>query len=182
MPVPQWVPYAAGLLTGGAEVWWSQQVVYNTPAATCWEAFVGELCEHYTHHEERAWQPAAHTSATLQPPQRCHTAAPTALLTTSNRFATLRVADEQQQQLPSQPAKLDEHQAAAAAIAAAAVAAVLRAAVEAEGQEQQGRARAAGAGVAGSGARNTPLPVWKLRSLQQQQQQQPQPLSISPQA
>ncbi|GFH31509.1 reticulocyte-binding protein 2 homolog a, partial [Haematococcus lacustris] len=70
MPVPQWVPYAAGLLTGGAEVWWRQQVVYNAPAATCWAAFVGELCEHYTHHEERAWQPAAQTSATRATAQR----------------------------------------------------------------------------------------------------------------
>ncbi|KAJ9527370.1 hypothetical protein QJQ45_025636 [Haematococcus lacustris] len=87
-------------------------------------------------HRERAWQLAAQTSATRATAQRVHSAAPTALLTTSNRFATLRVADEQEQQLPSQPAKLDEHQAAAAAIALAAVAPVLRVAVEAEGQEQ----------------------------------------------
>ncbi|KAJ9519609.1 hypothetical protein QJQ45_013374 [Haematococcus lacustris] len=78
------------------------------------------------------------------------------------RFATLPVADEQEQQLPSHPARLDEHQAAAAAIAAAAVAAVLRAAAKAEaagaagggeGHAQQGGgARAAGAGAAGAGA------------------------------
>ncbi|KAJ9527254.1 hypothetical protein QJQ45_025521, partial [Haematococcus lacustris] len=86
--------------------------------------------------QESAWQPAAQTSATRATAQRVHSEAPTALLTTSNSFATLRVADEQEKQLPSQPAKLDEHQAAAAAVAVAAVAPVLRAAVEAEGQEQ----------------------------------------------
>ncbi|KAJ9526823.1 hypothetical protein QJQ45_017797, partial [Haematococcus lacustris] len=57
-------------------------------------------------HRERAWQLAAQTSATRATAQRVHSAAPTALLTSSNRFATLRVADEQEQQLPSQPAKL----------------------------------------------------------------------------
>ncbi|KAJ9530605.1 hypothetical protein QJQ45_014773, partial [Haematococcus lacustris] len=41
---------------------------------------------------------------TLRSPQ-VHSAAPTVLLTTSNRFATLSEADEQEQQLPSQPAK-----------------------------------------------------------------------------
>ncbi|KAJ9534863.1 hypothetical protein QJQ45_017254 [Haematococcus lacustris] len=41
MPGDLWVPYAAGRLTGGAEVWWSHQVFNNTPAATCWMAFVG---------------------------------------------------------------------------------------------------------------------------------------------
>ncbi|KAJ9516515.1 hypothetical protein QJQ45_011130 [Haematococcus lacustris] len=73
---------------------------------------------------ERAWQPAAQTSATRATAQRVHRAAPTVLLTTRNRFATLPVVDEQEQQLPSQPARMDEHQAAAAAIAAAAVSAV----------------------------------------------------------
>ncbi|KAJ9520457.1 hypothetical protein QJQ45_000203 [Haematococcus lacustris] len=138
MPGDLWVPYAAGRLTGGAEVWWSHQVFNNTPAATCWMAFVGGLCEHYTPAKERAWQPAAQTSAAAK---RVHSAAPTVLLTTSNRFAMLPVADEQEQQLPSQPAKLDEPQGAAASIAAAAVAAVLRAAAESEA-----------AGAAGGGA------------------------------
>ncbi|KAJ9510572.1 hypothetical protein QJQ45_027441 [Haematococcus lacustris] len=82
--------------------------------------------------QERAWLPAAQTSATRSAAQQVHSAAPTVLLTTSNRFATLSEADEQEQQLPSQPAKMDEHQAAAAAIAAAAVATVLRAAARAE--------------------------------------------------
>ncbi|KAJ9509121.1 hypothetical protein QJQ45_001606 [Haematococcus lacustris] len=108
---------------------------------------------------ERAWQPAAQTSATRATAQRVHRAAPTVLLTTRNRFATLPVVDEQEQQLPSQPARMDEHQAAAAAIAAAAVSAVLRAAAKAEaagvargreGHAQQG----GGARAAGSGARS----------------------------
>ncbi|KAJ9508709.1 hypothetical protein QJQ45_028003, partial [Haematococcus lacustris] len=67
--------------------------------------------------------------------RRVQFAAPTVL--TSNRFATLHVADEPEQLPPSKPAELDEYQAVAAAIAAAAVGAVLRAAVEAEGQGQQ---------------------------------------------
>ncbi|KAJ9534110.1 hypothetical protein QJQ45_002098 [Haematococcus lacustris] len=36
---------------------------YHKPAATCCMAFVGGLCEHYTPAKERAWQPAAQTSA-----------------------------------------------------------------------------------------------------------------------
>ncbi|KAJ9506682.1 hypothetical protein QJQ45_022074 [Haematococcus lacustris] len=92
---------------------------------------------------ERAWQAAAQTSATRATAQRVHRAAPTVLPTTRNRFATLPVANEQEQQLPSQPARMDEHQAAAAAIAAAAVAAVLRAAAKAE---------AAGSGAVEEGA------------------------------
>ncbi|KAJ9533998.1 hypothetical protein QJQ45_027105, partial [Haematococcus lacustris] len=163
MPGDLWVPYAAGRLTGGAEVWWSHQVFNNTPAATCWMAFVGGLCEHYTPAKERAWQPAAQTSAAAK---RVHSAAPTVLLTTSNRFAMLPVADEQEQQLPSQPAKLDEPQGAAASIAAAAVAAVLRAAAELPPCTEQPL---------------SPRPVWDLRS-HRQQQQQPQSLSNSPQA
>ncbi|KAJ9512539.1 hypothetical protein QJQ45_018949, partial [Haematococcus lacustris] len=149
---------------------------------------------------ESAWQPATLTSATRATAQRVHRAAPTVLLTTRNRFATLPVADEQEQQLPSHPARLDEHQAAAAAIAAAAVAAVLRAAAKAEaagaagggeGHAQQGGgARAAGSGArsrdtAMRKARGNPIPairpVWDLRS-HRQQQQQPQSLSTSPQA
>ncbi|KAJ9525821.1 hypothetical protein QJQ45_009306 [Haematococcus lacustris] len=121
---------------------YSAVVFNNTPAATCWMAFVGGLCEHYTPAKERAWQPAAQTSAAAK---RVHSAAPTVLLSTSNRFATLPVADEQEQQLPSQPAKLDEPQGAAASIAAAAVAAVLRAAAESEA------AKAAGGGGKGRG-------------------------------
>ncbi|KAJ9510753.1 hypothetical protein QJQ45_027610 [Haematococcus lacustris] len=162
MPEDQWVPYAAGRLTGGAEVWWFHQVFNNTPAATCWMAFMGGLCEHYTPARESAWQPATLTSATRATAQRVHRAAPTVLLSTRNRFATLPVADEQVQQLPSHPARLDEHQAAAAAIAAAAVAAVLRAAAKAEaagaagggeGHAQQGGGpRAAGAGAVRAGA------------------------------
>ncbi|KAJ9527546.1 hypothetical protein QJQ45_025820 [Haematococcus lacustris] len=202
MPEDQWVPYAAGRLTGGAEVWWFHQVFNNTPAATCWMAFMGGLCEHYTPARESAWQPATLTSATRATAQRVHRAAPTVLLSTRNRFATLPVADEQVQQLPSHPARLDEHQAAAAAIAAAAVAAVLRAAAKAEaagaagggeGHAQQGGgARAAGSGArsrdtAMRKARGNPIPaipsrpVWDLR-LHRQQQQQPQSLSTSPQA
>ncbi|KAJ9508644.1 hypothetical protein QJQ45_027928 [Haematococcus lacustris] len=145
------------------------------------------------------------TSATRATAQRVHSAAPTALLTASNRFATLRVADEPEQQPPSQPAKLDEHQAAAAAIAAAAVATVLRAAARAEAAGAAGsvaRARAnAGAMGRDKAMRRTrgnptpaiphppcpaqalsPRPVWDLRTHRQQQQQQQQPLSPSPQA
>ncbi|KAJ9515013.1 hypothetical protein QJQ45_017017, partial [Haematococcus lacustris] len=135
----------------------------------------------------------------------CNSAAPTVSLTTSNRFATLSEADEHEQQLPSQPAKMDEHQAAAAAIAAAAVATVLRAAARAEAAGAAGsvaRARAnAGAMGRDKAMRRTrgnptpaiphppcpaqalsPRPVWDLRTHRQQQQQQQQPLSPSPQA
>ncbi|KAJ9526958.1 hypothetical protein QJQ45_025334 [Haematococcus lacustris] len=144
--------------------------------------------------------PCSHASL-ASPIQR---AAPTALLTANNRFATLRVADEPEQQPPSQPAKLDEHQAAAAAIAAAAVATVLRAAARAEAAGAAGsvaRARAnAGAMGRDKAMRRTrgnptpaiphppcpaqalsPRPVWDLRTHRQQQQQQQQPLSPSPQ-
>ncbi|KAJ9526067.1 hypothetical protein QJQ45_009530 [Haematococcus lacustris] len=82
----------------GAEV--QREVFNNTPAATCWMAFLGELCEHYTPAKERALQPAAQTSPTRIAAQRMHSAAPTVLLSTSNRFATLPVADDKEQQLP----------------------------------------------------------------------------------
>ncbi|KAJ9516625.1 hypothetical protein QJQ45_015213 [Haematococcus lacustris] len=147
-------------------------------------AFVGGLCKHYTPAKERAWQPAAQTLATRTAAQQVHSAAPTVLLTTSNRFATLPEADEQEQQLPSQPAKLDEPQGAAALIAAAAVAAVLRTAVEAEATGAAVGSGATGGGYAPPCPEQTisPRSVWDLRTHRQQQQQQQQPLSPSPRA